>query len=643
MLSLWLRLVTIAAIALLFFAVPHLPAMISNWRLYQTPGEIVFGILVRVLFVVLGAVAAGTVCTAISTPFLLGRASSRQRVSWIITGCAVAVAAFFDLSMLATMVATPLIRLARLPWFPTLIVYCLAFAVVMLIPRRRKQIVTSLDSMLGEKTTRRAVITMGAASASLVAAEWAMGKVSAPQIVAAKSAPRTGPNILLISFDALSAEDMSAYGYRLPTTPNIGRFAEKSSVFTNYYSVSTFTTSCVATMLTGVYPTDHHVYHLYGRLGRDYAGRALPNLMRAGGYSTGAAISNPYAYFVAEGLDYSVLPDHPAYRTDGFDLWRFTGPLHQRQSWGSRAREFTDLEIIRDYRPELMAKYEPKLVLRTESGFPPAATFAQAREVLGRLNEGFFMWVHVMAPHSPYLPDAPWKGRFLAPGEMMTMQDQLGPMSYDAPYQGMVDKARLRYDEFVAEADSAFGSFLSDFENSGKLANTAVIVTADHGESFEGGIYGHASENQTRPQVHIPLLLHMPGQKESRQVSITADQTALAPTILDIAGLPRPDWMRSQSLIPWINSENGGAGQGFAFTEYLQRNTIFEPLHNGTVGVIDGRNQYVVDLETGKGILRSLPEAHLRDCDHSAEYPAVAAALRRTVYSRFPDLPRKQA
>jgi glucan phosphoethanolaminetransferase (alkaline phosphatase superfamily) len=47
------------------------------------------------------------------------------------------------------------------------------------------------------------------------------------------------PNILLITFDAMSAEDMSPYGYRLPTTPRIGEFASKRTVFTNFYSAST--------------------------------------------------------------------------------------------------------------------------------------------------------------------------------------------------------------------------------------------------------------------------------------------------------------------------------------------------------------------------------------------------------------------
>jgi len=204
-----------------------------------------------------------------------------------------------------------------------------------------------------------------------------------------------------------------------------------------------------------------------------------------------------------------------------------------------------------------------------------------------------------------------------------------------------LDRCRLRYDEFIATADRGFGSFMSDLENSGKLTNTTVIVSADHGESFEGGVFQHESPYQTRPVIHIPLIIRTPGQQDSRTVAFTADQTALAPTILELAGQPKPDSMRGQSLVPWLNRDGQGAAEGIAFTQYLERNSIFKPLHHGTVGVIDGEYQYVLDLETHKGWLRPLNEAQFWNLDRTAENPARAEALRAAIYSRFPNLPRK--
>jgi arylsulfatase A-like enzyme len=450
---------------------------------------------------------------------------------------------------------------------------------------------------------------------------------------------------VLVTFDALSAEDLSVYGYRLPTTPHIDEFARNSSVFTNFYSGSTFTTPSVATMLTGLQPSEHHVHQLQGHLRGAYALKTLPHVMRAGGYFTGASISNTVAYFLAEGIaaDYDILPD-PAYRTGPFmDLWDATRILHQHQPFGSRTLEFQGLEVAWDSVPSSLEKYDARRFARTRSNFPPAESFEQARGILKRLPDGFFLWVHVLAPHWPYLPDANL-GRFLPSNAMRTGVEQSADRFgwvYSPEQQGLIDKARLRYDEFVADADLAFGSFLSGVEADGRLRNTAVVVSADHGESFEGGIFSHASKYQTRPEIHVPLIVRMPGQERGARVAITADQTSLAPTILEIAGLPRPDWMRGPSLLPWLNRDNEGEGQGIAFTQYLERNSIFKPLRHGTVGVIDGRHQYVLDLDTGKGILRGLSEAQSWDLDRSAENPALAQTLRDAIYARFPDLPRQ--
>jgi arylsulfatase A-like enzyme len=225
-------------------------------------------------------------------------------------------------------------------------------------------------------------------------------------------------------------------------------------------------------------------------------------------------------------------------------------------------------------------------------------------------------------------------------------QDSLSPRfwpHYAPGAQALIDQARLRYDEFLADADAAFGTFIAGLEGNGRLRNTAVIVSADHGESFEGGLYGHDSQHQTRPEIHIPLIIRMPGQQYGSRLAVTAGQDSLAPTILDIAGVPRADWMRAPSLLPWLNRDGQGQGQGLAFTQYLETDSVFKPVTHGTVGVIDGRHQYVLDLDSGKSIFRGLDQAQSVDFDCEAQNPALAQTLREAIYRRFPDLPRKPA
>ena len=86
--------------------------------------------------------------------------------------------------------------------------------------------------------------------------------------------------------------------------------------------------------------------------------------------------------------------------------------------------------------------------------------------------------------HDPYIPDAADRGRFVPDSELRTFEAT--PEEQWKPHckpdqQKLVDRHRLGYNEFLATADRAFGSFMSDLRTSGKLQNPTVIVSADHG------------------------------------------------------------------------------------------------------------------------------------------------------------------
>jgi arylsulfatase A-like enzyme len=587
-----------------------------------------------VIFAALAGIALGTICAALLAPLLWLFAAARERLTGWIVGAGVLVVVFLD-SRFALTTLMDWSRHGGKYASAFYVAHFLLFVLALCIPRARKEVLTSLNTFLSAKMSRRMALATVVGAVALAVLEFAAGK-NAQTAHAAQPAQRPKSNILLITFDALDAEDMSLYGYPLPTTPNIDAFAGKATVFTNFYSASTFTTPGIATMATGMYPSETHVHQLQGRLSRADAEKSLPQLMRNRGYATGGFLSNPFAYYFAKNFDgaYDSLPE-PAFQHGGLQhVWDATVALHQNSGIGTRVDEYTNLEWFWNFIGH------PDLVMR----FRAAESFGQAREMLTQLPDGYFLWVHVMTPHQPYLPDAADQGRFLPADEGRRYADEselLFKPHYPPSQQSQVDRRRLLYDEFVLTADRAFGGFMTDLEKDGKLQNTTVIVSADHGESFEGGVFQHESLYQTRPVIHVPLIIRTPGQQDGRKVAFTADQTSLAPTILELAGQPKPEWMRGESLTGWLNRNGQGDGEGMAFCQYLERNSAFRPLHHGTVGVIDGTYQYVFDLDSQKGTLRPLKEAHIWNLDHSAENPDKAAALRAAIFSRFPELPQK--
>jgi membrane-anchored protein YejM (alkaline phosphatase superfamily) len=194
----------------------------------------------------------------------------------------------------------------------------------------------------------------------------------------------------------------------------------------------------------------------------------------------------------------------------------------------------------------------------------------------------------------------------------------------------------------VAKMDEIMGTLRKTLTETGLEKNTILAFLSDHACHFKT----RNSEYKRSPHessIHIPLIVRTPGQQESRRIALTADQTSLPPTILELAGQPRPDWMRGQSLVQWLNRDGQGDGEGRAFCQFLEKNSLFKPLRHGTVGVIDGRSQYqyVLDLDTQKGSLRPLKEAQIWNLDRTADNPVLAKALRTAIYSRFPELVQK--
>ena len=638
--SLWFRLITLGIFALVFCeALVLAQGKAQGWTFYLTAPEVAFEVVVRLVAAALAGVALGTIFILLLAPFLWYFQSSRERLGDRTTKVAVVLVVF----LLSRYALHVLIKWSY-TWsdhrsiFDILLLagFYLGFAVALCVPRARKEVVTSLDGFLSEKMTRRAAVATIVGTAALVATEFALSK-TAPSVKAALAPQRPKNNLLLITFDALSAEDISLYGYRLQTTPNIDAFARKATVFTNFYSASTYTTPSVATMLTGLYPSENRVYQMQGNVRAEKAANVLPHTMRAAGYATGAFMSNPYAYYLSERLKnaFDVLPE-PTFQEGGLQhLWDATAPLHQDSGIGNRIDEYLDLISVWNS----LGRLPNNLFVR----YRAAASFEHSRDLVAKLPDGFFLWVHVMTPHGPYFPDAADRGRFLSDAELQTFEDDsVGPWKphYEPDQQSRVNRHRLLYDEFVFTADRAFGAFMTNLQTSGKLQNTTVIVSADHGESFEGGVYQHDSAYLTRPVIHVPLIIRTPGQQEGRKVAFTADQTALPPTILELAGLPKPDSMPGQSLVGWLQRDGQGEGEGQAFCQYLEKNSIFKPLRHGTVGVIDGRSQYqyVLNLDNQKGALRPLNEAQIWNLDRSSENPELAAALRAVIHSRFPDM-----
>jgi arylsulfatase A-like enzyme len=101
----------------------------------------------------------------------------------------------------------------------------------------------------------------------------------------------------------------------------------------------------------------------------------------------------------------------------------------------------------------------------------------------------------------------------------------------------------------VAYVDDAIGRLRAALEELGVAGRTIVVVTADHGESLgEHGVwFNHFG--LTEPNLRVPLVVWAPGRVPPAHHDTPTDGLDLAPTILQLAGLPIPPAMQGRDLL----------------------------------------------------------------------------------------------
>jgi arylsulfatase A-like enzyme len=106
---------------------------------------------------------------------------------------------------------------------------------------------------------------------------------------------------------------------------------------------------------------------------------------------------------------------------------------------------------------------------------------------------------------------------------------------YDDALQPEVDSYKADYESSVRDVDLALGNFFSFLRRQPWFDDSLVILTADHGESFERGYLYHGEELYEN-STWVPLIIRFPGQKSGTRVSGLTQTIDIAPTILKTLG-----------------------------------------------------------------------------------------------------------
>ena len=203
--------------------------------------------------------------------------------------------------------------------------------------------------------------------------------------------------------------------------------------------------------------------------------------------------------------------------------------------------------------------YEPVFNKQGVDCRPVSAAMAQF--VADHPDERFFLSGLPIEPHVPYrfhegITDSYFAGPYKRPigkrpGSKLISRITAGRVRMDDTRWQQI---RALYDGEVHHVDECFGTFMAALEERGRLADTAIIITADHGEGmYEHGRMGHAFGHFAELS-NVPfIVIWPPGHPMAGAVRKHETVTSLidiAPTALSLLGLPADARMQGRDMLP---------------------------------------------------------------------------------------------
>ena len=341
---------------------------------------------------------------------------------------------------------------------------------------------------------------------------------------------RNRPNILVIQADQLAAQALALYGGKAKT-PNLDRLAKSSTVFENFYCNFPLCGPSRSSMLTGQLATRVGAYDNAAELPASEP--TFAHYLRRAGYHT-----------CLSGKMHFVGPD----QLHGFEE-RVTAEIYPADFAWLPNWETGELgwEPIRN-----AVENAGVCAWNMQIAFDEEATHKATHKLFEYArtpDDPFFLFVSLSHPHHPFLTQPEyWEmysdNEIPNPVTDRLPNDHLDPHSVRCRKMIGLDvedvspeaaqKARHGYYGSISYFDAKLGQIIKALDAAGLAKNTAIFVTADHGEMLgERGLW--SKDCFFEWAMRVPLVVKMPGQNTANRVEKNASLVDLLPTFVDLA------------------------------------------------------------------------------------------------------------
>ncbi len=401
-------------------------------------------------------------------------------------------------------------------------------------------------------------------------------------------------NVILFAIDTLRADHLGCYGYSRDTSPTVDRLAAEGVLFEDSHASAVATGPGFTSIITGRSAISH------------------------GFYLTPFNLPNAISF----DDDILTLPemvwDHGGYTTAAFDnLINFRSHMKQ---------------FVRGFEYYVNVTRTSRWVHHhVVGGDVNARLIPWLRE---HAKEKLFVFVHYWDPHTPYNQPGPYRRRYRFTGNT---EEELETRRAEAGYEyvpgwGPVEEIRQPddppsfqwpkteeypidlYDGEIRYTDDLIREVVSCLDDTGILDNTAILITADHGELLgQHGWYGHGGLHEAN--VFVPLVVWRPGLvPEGQRIRGFVQQADVAPTVLDLIGAEAAEGVTGGSVLPYVRGEAEPAGE-IVMETHRQR------------AILRGNEKLIRDMG-GRHALYDIKADPMEVQDLAEDRPEVAAELQ---------------
>jgi arylsulfatase A-like enzyme len=372
-------------------------------------------------------------------------------------------------------------------------------------------------------------------------------------------------NVLLWVMDTLRADRIKLFnpGAR-PEVPGMERLARRGVVFRRAWTQGNESQTSHASMWTSTYPATHGV-RTAGNDQKFKLDRELPTLGQLL-----SATKKTIVGFTANGMV-----------TEG----------------GGYARGFDRFENIMRARGK-----------GVNGWIPSNRLYAGAIEILEPLEAPHVFFYGTIDTHKPWVGHQPWldrydpgpyRGKFKDaawPGDLGLKRGSM--KCTDVPGRRDLQRINAIYDSALSFQDKYLDEMLTWLDERGRLDDTLIIVTSDHGEElWEVGRCGHGA-SQRETLLWVPLIVSYPKRLPSNLViEEGVDTLDVLPTVLDLVGVDPPPTFQGASLVPLIE----GRGRGYPRASYASQYEYAHAMRIGRYKLRVFRTEELYDLDADPG------------------------------------------